>query len=307
MFEQEFQAFKAVADTGNITSAAKRLHMSQPGISLQIQSLESHYGVCLLNRTNKGVTLTRAGSIFYEYVCRMLDMYYSVQQQLKELADEESGIIQLGATMTVGEYVIPEILAYLYEVRPDIDFKVKIANTEVIFQDILEKNIGIGLIEGPVPADKDILIEDFWHDELVVVVPYNHHLGARESLTLQEFAKERLVTREVGSGTRKVMELYLNKRGLNPTQLNIAMELGSTEAVKRVVAAGLGITMISALTVRKECNQKILRTLKIQDETVTRPFSILTNAQCVQSKGGKFFIEFMRNRKLLEEVLRMSQ
>lgn len=302
MFEQQFMVFKEVAETNNITLAAKKLHMSQPSISLQIQNLENQYGARFFDRTNKGVTLTKAGDVFYDHVRQILDILTNAQQQVSNLIEDQRGLIYLGATLTIGEYVLPNILAYLFRKRPDVDFKVKISNTESISQEVLEKRIHIGLIEGPVPRHKELIVENFWEDELVVVVPSFHPWALRDSITLAELPQERFVTREVGSGTRKVMEMILKERGLDPAQLNISMELGSTQAIKQVVSAGLGITIISSLTVRRECDQKIFKALKIQDAPLSRPLNILTSAQTSQTKDERFFINLLHNRKLLCDI-----
>lgn len=303
MFEQQFLVFKEVAETKNITLAAKKLHMSQPSISLQIQNLENQYGARFLDRTNKGVSLTRAGEVFYKNVCEVLDILDNAQQQVSSLVEDQRGQIYLGATLTIGEYILPHILAYLYNERPDIDFKAKIANTESIALDVIEKRIHIGLIEGPVPIHKEIIVESFWQDELVVVVPYFHPLASRNSITLAELSQERLVTREEGSGTRKVMEMALIERGIDPAQLNITMELGSTQAIKQVVYAGLGVTMISSLTVRRECERGSLKALQIQDSPVYRNLSILTRSQASQTKDERFLINILHNQTLLSDII----
>lgn len=304
MFEQQFLVFKEVAETKNFTLAAKKLHMSQPSISLQIQNLENQYGARFFDRTNKGVSLTKAGEVFYEHVRQVLDILANAHQQVSALVEDQRGLIYIGATLTIGEYVLPHILAYLNKNRPDVDFKVRIANTEAISQEVLEKRIHIGLIEGPAPRHKELVVESFWQDELVVVVPSFHPWATRSSISLAELPQERLITREVGSGTRKVMELALKERGLDPAQLNISMELGSTQAIKQVVSAGLGITIISSLTVQRECDQKVFKALKIQDSPVYRPLSILTLAQTTQTKDERYLINMLHDKKVLTKVLR---
>lgn len=301
--EQHLLVFKDVAETKNITLSAKKLHMSQPSISLQIQNLENQYGARFFDRTNKGVTLTKEGEIFYAHVRSVLDILTSAKEQINALAKGQRGLIYLGATLTIGEYILPNILAYLYKTHPDVDFKVKIANTESISQDVLEKKLHIGLIEGPVPRHKDLNVEKFWEDELVVVLPHSHAWSSRKSITLAELPHERLVTREEGSGTRKVMEMALKERGLDPEHLNVTMELGSTHAIKQVVSAGLGITIISALTVNREGDQKLFKTLKIQDAPIYRPLSILTNAQTNQTKDERLLINLLHDHRLLSDIL----
>ena len=306
MYQQEFFIFKTVADTKNITLAAKQLHISQPAVSLQIQNIENYYGTKFFNRSNKGVTLTKAGLIFYDYVCQILDMMKNAHEEINELADDHRGEVEIGATLTIGEYVLPNILACLYQIRPDIDFKVTIANTETVSQDILGKKYRIALVEGPVPDNRDLIIENFWHDELALVVPYYHPWARKGSVTLSELCKARLILREVGSGTRSVFELFLQEKGYSLSDFNITMELGSTQAIKQVVAIGLGVTIISALTVRRECEDHRLKVIKIQDCYMGRPLNILTNANNANTKEESFLIDFLHNQDLFERALHMD-
>ncbi|MDR3586203.1 MAG: LysR family transcriptional regulator [Desulfosporosinus sp.] len=301
--EQHFLVFKEVVETKNITLSAKRLHMSQPSISMQIQTMENKYGARFFDRTNKGVTLTKEGQILYPYVLKVLEILSNAKEQIGALSKDQRERIYLGATLTIGEYILPSILAFLYKTYPDVEFKVKIANTESIAQDVLERKMHIGLIEGPVPWHKDFNVESFWEDELVVVIPYFHHWASRDSITLAELPHERLISREDGSGTRKVMEMALKERGFDPDQLNITMELASTQAIKQLVSAGLGITIMSSLTVSRECDKGIFNLLRIQESPIYRPLSILTNTKTTQTKSERIFINLLHNHRLLSDVL----
>src|SRR5665648_692862 len=180
--------FKEVAETKNFTLSAKKLHISQPSITSQIQDLENEYGARFFDRTNKGVTLTKEGEIFYTHIRSVLEILSSAKEEINALAKGQRGIIYLGATLTIGEYILPNILAFLYNTHPDVDFKVKIANTESISQDVLEKKLHIGLIEGPVHRHKDLNVAKFWEDELVAVLPYFHPLASRKNMTLAELS-----------------------------------------------------------------------------------------------------------------------
>ena len=301
--EQHFRVFKEVAETKNITLSAKNLHMSQPTISLQIQNLENEFGARFFDRTNKGVTLTEEGELFYDRVRTVLDILTGVREELEAMTKDQKGKIYLGASLTIGEYFLPNILAYLYQNYPDIDFKVKIANSNNIIQDVADRKMHIGLIEGTVADNKDLRVEKFWDDELVVVIPSFHPWVSKDCVTLAELAGERLVTREESSGTRKAMELALKERGFNPNQLNISMVLESIQCIKQVVAAGLGFTIISSLTVNQENDHKIFKTLKIQDTPIFRPLNIVTNPQTTQTKDEYSLIELLHNHELLVEIL----
>ncbi|WP_407310134.1 LysR family transcriptional regulator [Desulfosporosinus sp. SB140] len=301
--EQHFLVFKEVAETKNITLSAKKLHMSQPSITLQIQNLENEYGARFFDRTNKGVELTKAGEIFYEHVRRVLDILSTAKEQINALVKGQKKIIYIGSALTIGEYILPNILAFLFKAHPDVEFKVKIANTESISQDILEKKIHIGLIEGPFFQHKDLNVESFWQDELVVVLPHFHPWASRKSITLAELSHEPLVTREEGSGTRRAMEMAFKERGLDPDQLNITMELGSTHAIKQVVAAGLGITLISSLTVSKESERNIFKVVKIQDAPIYLDLNVLTDAHITRTKEEQFLINLLHDHEVIGDIL----
>ncbi|AFQ44324.1 LysR family transcriptional regulator [Desulfosporosinus meridiei] len=301
--DERLLVFQEVAKTNNISLSAKKLHISQPSVTVQIKSLEREYGAEFFNRSNKGVSLTKEGKVFYGYVQSVLDTLTSAKEAIDALTKNQKKIISLGATLTIGEYILPHLITFLHRIHPEVEFKVKIANTESISQDILEKNMHIGLIEGPVGKNKNLNVKSFWEDQLVVVIPNFHPWAARKTIRLDELMNERILTREEGSGTRKVMEIMLKQSGLDPEQLNIAMELGSTQAIKHAVAAGLGITIISALTVSKESDQKVFKTLQIEDNPLYRPLNILTGAHIKKTKEENILINLLTNRDLIRRIL----
>ncbi|KLU63969.1 HTH-type transcriptional regulator CysL [Desulfosporosinus acididurans] len=304
--EEHLLVFKEVADSHNITSTAKKLHMSQPNITLQIKNLEHEYGAKFFNRSNKGVSLTKEGEIFYAHVRNVLDVLSNAREQIKNLSKRQKKVICVGTTLVIGEYILPSLLAFLYETHPDVEFKVKIGNTESIYQEIMERKIHIGLIEGQIDKHADLNVERFWEDELVVALPYFHPWASRTTITLEELLNERLVTREAGSETRRVMEIMLREKGIDPTRVNLSMELGSTQAIKQAVAAGLGIAIISSLTVSKESDQKIFKTLKIPNAPVCRALNILSYAHIKSADEELILINLLHNHELIGEILSMD-
>ena len=305
--ERQLLVFKEVVETKNITLASKRLHISQPSISIQIKGLEQEYGVRLFERTNKGVTLTKAGEILYEYSCRAIQIMQEARDLIDGLAGDRHRYIKLGATLTIGEYILPHIIGHLDSVCDNLDFKVKIANTEIVAQDVLENRIHIALVEGPVPENQAIGVETFWHDELALVVPVNHPWAKRESVTFDELSCERMITREKGSGTRRVMEIALSAGGFDPARLNVIAELGSTEAIKQAVIEGLGVTIISVLTVQQERRLSLLKTLRIEGCELARPLRVLTNSKGFKTEEELLFISLLRDTKKLEKILPFGQ
>jgi len=159
--EYQLLVFKEVVETKNITLASKRLHISQPSVSIQIKGLEQEYGAKLLDRTNKGVSLTKAGEILYEHSCRAINIMQDAREQIRELTIDRHRYIKLGATLTIGEYILPPIIRHLDRFFDSLDFNVKIANTEMMAQDILENRINVALVEGPILENQAIRIETF--------------------------------------------------------------------------------------------------------------------------------------------------
>ncbi|WP_049804124.1 LysR family transcriptional regulator [Desulfosporosinus acidiphilus] len=301
--EQLFQVFKEVAETNNITLSAKHLHMSQPSITLQIQNLESEFGARFFDRTNKGVTLTKEGEIFYSHVRRVLEILKDAREQISNMAKDERRLVNLGATLTIGEIIIPKLLALMSKNHPDVEFKVKIANNDIISQDVLEKKLHIGLIEGMIFQYNDLNVDKFWEDELIVMIPHFHPWESRNTISFEELLSERLVTREEGSGTKKIMETILQEKGLDPVRLNIAMELGSTQEIKQVVAAGLGITVISELAVRNKDDEKLFKIIRFNEGPIHRPFNILTNAHVIQTQKEKAFIKLLHDYEVMDRLI----
>jgi len=305
--EHQLLVFKEVVEAKNITLASKRLRISQPSISIQIKGLEQEYGARLFDRTNKGVTLTKAGEILYEYSCQAIQTMQEARELINELSRDRHKYVRLGATLTIGEYILPHIIGHLDYISENLDFNVKIANTEIVTQDVLENNIHIALVEGPVREHQAINIETFWHDELALIVPISHPWAKRESVCFEELINERMITREKGSGTRKVMELALAAGGFEPARLNIIAELGSTEAIKQAIIEGLGVTIISVLTVQHECKYSLLKTLSIQGCDLSRPLNLITNRKGFRTEEETMFIELLRNTEKLSSILPSNQ
>ncbi len=300
---EQFAVFKEVADTGSITQASKRLFISQPSVSVQIQNLEHEYGAQLFSRTNRGVTLTPFGKILYDQVVIALRAVEQAKASIREYAEREGKVVHIGATFTIGEYLLPHMMGLTHDDNSSPKFNVNIANTKAVVQGVLENNLGIGLIEGPATNDEDIEVEQFWSDELVLIVPYHHPWATRSEVDYEEFVEERFISREKGSGTRKVIEMALKNAGFDPKQVNTIMELNSTQAIKEAVMAGLGVSMLSVLTVQEECRLKRLATLRIKGCRFERPLNVITNVSANLTAEELWFLDQIKNREVIESIV----
>ncbi len=300
---EQFIVFKEVAETGNITQASKKLNISQPSVSIQIQNLEREYGAQLFDRTNRGVTLTEPGNMLYEKIVLVIQTINQTKETIGDFSAHQNSCIHIGATLTIGEYLLPHIMGLTHSDDSSPRFNVLVANTVTVAQSVQDKVLNIGLVEGPVSPDKNLKIEQFWSDELVIVVPIDHPWSKRTDVTFEELVSEKFITREKGSGTRKTAEVALEKSGFDPDKLHIVMELNSIQAIKEAVLSGLGVTIISALTVQEECRQKRLSMLRLSNCQLTRPLSILTNETSLLTTEEKWFLEQVRSHDTLAPLI----
>lgn len=293
--DQQLQIFVTVAEKESFSRAAEEHHMTQPAVSQYIRQLEDEIGARLLERTNKYVRLNKAGEIVYHHAKEILALYTKMQNLVDDLANKASGHLSIGASYTFGEYVLPRIIANLKHTYPDIQPTVTIGNTATIAELVAGHQLDIGIVEGKFNAAK-LIVEDFAEDAMVVVCGSNHSLAKSDRLIeLNSLERETWIVREKGSGTREAMDNLFSQYGISPTNL---MNFSSTQPIKESVEAGLGISLLSQWSLKKELKNGDLHVLNIRGLPFTRKFSIVTNTP-FQTKALEVFIEILRTNKLL--------
>ena len=263
--------FDAVAREKSISRAGQRLLVSQPAVSKQLRLLERTLGTKLADREPKGVRLTAAGELLSGYARRIFALAEEAEQAVAELQGLRRGRLIVGASTTLGIYYLPELLAKYRRLYPQIDLGLEVANTQVIQQYLVEHRVDIAVTEGFVHWS-GLVAHVFLKDELVPIAPVGHSMAHKKSVTLTEFCGQPLLMREEGSGTREVIEQALLRRGLVVKPL---MTLGNTEAIKRSVAAGVGVAFVSALTIQHELRDGRLLQLKLKDFKLQRAFHVV--------------------------------
>lgn len=251
MDERRLQIFRTVAELRNFSRAAEALHLSQPTVSQQIQALEEYFGVKLLDRSSKAVDLTPAGRELYARAGALREQFAETRRAVLQAAAAVSGPLTVGASLTIGEYVLPQVLAGFTRAYPQVELRLQIANTEQVCQLVLNGSIDVGLVEGEV-VSPDLAQEPFLDDELLFVAPADHPWREMAALEPRDLLAERWIMREQGSGTRQVLAAHLQAVGIEWERLQVVSELASTEAIKGAVEAGMGVAALSAWTVRKE-------------------------------------------------------
>jgi DNA-binding transcriptional LysR family regulator len=273
MFDHRLETFLTVCKTNNITKAATILNLTQPAVTKQINYLEEYYGVALLLRRGRVLELTAAGRILFEYVKTMESQAMVLERKLKNSAVVAQKYI-IGATLTIGEYILPEIIGKYKSCYPHQDLLMQVHNTETIIKKLLRGEIDLGLVEGPFEQTR-FNFTTLMADELVLAATPQSKLAQQTGVEMDEVLQNRLILREEGSGTRKVLETKLMELGYKPNQLQIYMEIGSLGAIKSLVELNLGYTIISKSAIQKEVIAGTLVIIPINGVVIRRNFTFI--------------------------------
>ncbi len=263
--------FLAVARRLSYSRAAEDLFISQPAVSRHMASLEEELGVQLLGQSGNRVFLTETGRVVYGYAQRLFDVEDELTRALAEMANLERGRLRLGASSTPGVYLLPPAVAAFQERYPDIEVSLLVANSQEIEARVLAGGLDLGFVGMDFQPGLQSL--PYARDRLVIVASPSHPLASEVTLTLERLRPERLLLREPGSGTRKVLEEELSRRGFRPTRV---LELVGCEAVKRGAMAGMGVAAVSAYSVELELRQGLLKILPVNELPLEREISIIS-------------------------------
>ncbi|NBD26422.1 selenium metabolism-associated LysR family transcriptional regulator [Paenibacillus glycinis] len=293
----QLHIFYTVAERGSFSAAAQALHMTQPAVTMQVQSLEDYFGTKLLQRSTKRIELTEAGRALMPFAQRSIDLIRDTDMHMSKFTKQLKGRLHLGASLTIGEYILPRLLGPFGQEFPHIAISMKVMNTAQIMEEIVNHQLNFGLIEAPV-NDPDMHMEAVMSDELKLIVGKSHPLAGSAEVELEEVMKFPIVLREQGSGTRLVMEEQLRAKRMNIADMKIVMELGSTGAVKSAVEAGLGISFVSASSVKHEVALGLIQTIPIRDVRFKRQFYAIFLKSALLPISAVTFLTFLRERDL---------
>jgi len=293
MADRRLQVFQTVARLLSFTKAAEELHMTQPAVTFQVRQLEEQFNTRLFDRTHNRISLTDAGKRVYECAERIFELYAEMDNSVRELTGDISGVLILGASTTVAEYMLPALLGDFKDKNPEVTIRLKVANTDGIVSMVENNAIDLGIVEAPV-NNKNLVVEKCRMDQLVVIVPPGHELSGHDSVSLEALIQHPFICREEGSGTREVMIEHMNDEGLNTSDLNVAMELGSLEAIKGAVEAGMGVSILSRATISKELRLGSLVAINL-DPPINRPFSFVHQKQKFRVRAMEELLSFARN------------
>jgi DNA-binding transcriptional LysR family regulator len=260
---EQLRIFIAVAEREHVTQAAKALNLTQSATSAAVAALETRYATKLFDRVGRRIILTQAGKLFLVEAKSVVARAEAAEKVLADLAGLERGSLTIGASQTAGNYWLPAIV-HAYKSRfPGIAVSLQIGNTETVSADVAAGVADLGFIEGEID-DPALSVTPIADDEMVLVVAPSHPLAKRPLRPVSQITQANWVVREMGSGTRAVLESAVSKLGIEMCDLDIALELPSNEAVRGAVEAGSGITILSKLVVAASLKAKTLVALDVQ-------------------------------------------
>ena len=259
--------FATVAETGSFSRAATVLNLSQPAISQGVRDFELQLGCRLLDRSPKGVKPTREGRALMRHARSVFAAERAAEEELKSLRGLDSGSLRIGASTTIATYLLPEYLGQFHQTYPGIDLHLVSANTRDIADLMLRHEIEIALVEGPV--EDDGLLSEPWQTDIMTMIAAPSHPFAREDAPIDpaRLAGELLVIREPGSGSREVVNQALSAHAIQPSR---TLEVGSTEAIKQLVAAGVGVSIVSRAAVKDQVALQRLKMIEIAGVAIER-------------------------------------
>ncbi|MGH8295699.1 MAG: LysR family transcriptional regulator [Steroidobacteraceae bacterium] len=281
--------FLAVAETGSLTASAARLRISQPALSRELRALEARLGVRLFERHARGMRLTQAGEVLNGYAARLFELERAAEAAMREIADGRCGRLLIGASNTIGTYVLPPVLAALRRLRPRVQVRLFVGNTEQVSQGVEDMRFMLGFIEGPLHF-AGLRATAFQQDEMVPVVAPEHPLLRRRRLSVAQLSGQPLLMRESGSGTREVVMATLSRHQIVPGE---TMEFGNTEALKRAALYGGGIAWLPRISMLEELRAGALRELPLKQLIILRPLMLLQREDAPPEPAAELFLQLL--------------
>jgi len=289
---RQLEIFVKVAELKSFSKAAQALRLTQPTISEHIRTLEQELGVRLLDRLGRGAEATRAGQLLLSHATRMLQLQRETLQAMDSFQGRLAGDLHVAASTIPGEYVLPALIGRFKEKFPDIVISLLIGDSRAVIDWVIDGRAEVAVV-GARLAHRGIEYRELMPDELVVAVPVVHPWHGKKEIALADLRAEPMLLREQGSGTRAAFESALAQAGQDLSTFRIVGEMGSTQAIKQAVKAGVGVSVISRRAVDEDCRSGLVWCLKIRDLKITRAFHIATHRDRSRSPLAEAFRSFV--------------
>jgi len=290
---RQLEVFVKVLELGSFSKAGEAVHLAQASVSERIATLENMVGAKLLDRMGRTVAPTKAGELLYQHALRLLEMKKTACLEMQGFLGVKQGEIRIGGSTIPGEYILPKMIGRFSKEYPRITVSLTVADSEEIETRVLEGEFELGVI-GRKSANKNLASHELWEDELVLAAPSTHRWAGKKEVPIQEVLQERFISRELGSGTLKSMEPYLQGAGLKGIDsLKVVARLGTSTAVKEGVKAGLGISILSAIALDTELKAGVLKALRLKGIPMFRHFYLIRDKRRTASPIGRSLMNFL--------------
>ncbi|MDM5212720.1 LysR family transcriptional regulator [Peribacillus sp. NJ4] len=287
MYYDALKTFVTLVEVKNFTKTAEMLLMSQPSVSLHIKKLEEEFQTKLFLRSPKFLKVTLTGEILYDRAKQMITIYEQTRQDIQEHDRSIKGELKIGASFTIGEYILPSLLIDLQKDYPELELQVVIGNTEEIVQAVRLYKVDIGLIEGQT-NEKELSVHPFMQDELFVVSSNDHELAYKDEVEITDLHDQAWVTREVGSGTREYLNHVIRSNGL---KIKSILTISSNQGIKEtLIKNGVGLALLSQSVIERDVQNKILSIIQLKNESFNRTLSYVYSPIMEDKKNVKTFI-----------------
>ena len=297
---QQLRILKAIATEKNFTRAASILYISQPSLSKQIKSLEENLDTILINRERNNISLTESGKVFLQYSDRILILCEESCRALIDLKNGDRGNLTVGASQSIGTYLMPRILAVFLQNYPQLDLKVQLDSTRAIATSIIKREIDVAIVGGEISNElkQKLTIKPFVSDELCLIIARSHPFAIKKVITKEDLYYLDFITLHSNSTIKKFIDKILLQNKIQTNELRTILQLNSIEGIKTAVSLGLGAAFVSSSSIEKEIKLKQIEVLEIENLNITRQLSIISNPECYKSKAFEFFYTELNRLKL---------
>lgn len=288
----QLRIIQAIASEGSFKKAAESLYISQPAVSLQIQNLEKQLNVTIFDRCNRKAKLTQAGQLLLGYSRRILPLCEETCHALEDLNNLQSGTLIIGASQTIGTYLMPRLIGLFRQRYPNVSIELQVHSTRHISWNIANGQIDFAIVGGEVPCEllQNLDVTLYAEDELALILPTTHPFAKLDQIQKEDLYQLRFIALDSKSTIRQVIENVLAQHEIDTSRFNIEMELNSIEAIKNAVQSGLGAALVSLTAIEKELELKRLHWAKIEDVTIKRSLYLIVNPNRYMSNAAQVFL-----------------
>jgi DNA-binding transcriptional LysR family regulator len=300
----ELNIFLNVAETLSFTEAAKRLHISQPAVSMQISNLESRLNTALFDRSGRNISPTEAAEVLLPMAREMLNYATHIEETMASLHGSLTGHLQVACSTSAGKYILPHLIARFRELHPDVRVTVSVCTAESAIEHVCDARSQLGILSSEAGC-RDVEYRHFFTDRVVLIAPRQHPWVKRRSIKPQELVGQPFILREETAGTRRVMQAGLLEHGIRVHDLDVVMELGNSEAIESSVEAGIGIAFVSRLVAKRGIDAGHIAEVPVVGLDLRRELNMIRNSRRAQTRIQAAFWDYVHAPEN-DEVLKMA-